>query len=75
MVYRSPCRAHHIRETPIPDTTISAYLIHRLKDLGARHVFGLPCNHVLGLYKALEYSNLDVINTCDEQGIAVVAVV
>ena len=75
MVYRSPCRAHHIRETPIPDTTISAYLIHRLKELGTRHVFGVPGDYILGLYKALEYSNLDVINTCDEQGIAVVAVV
>ena len=30
------------------DTTISAYLIHRLRELGARHVFGVPGDYVLG---------------------------
>ena len=50
------------------DTTISAYLIHRLRELGARHVFGVPGDYVLGFYKALEESELEVINTCDEQG-------
>ena len=49
-------------------TTISAYLIHRLQELGARHVFGVPGDYVLGFYKALEESDLAVINTCDEQG-------
>lgn len=52
----------------MPDTTISAYLIHRLQELGARHVFGVPGDYVLGFYKALEESELAVINTCDEQG-------
>ena len=52
----------------MPDTTISAYLIHRLQELGARHVFGVPGDYVLGFYKALEESALEVINTCDEQG-------
>lgn len=50
------------------DTTISAYLIQRLQELGARHVFGVPGDYVLGFYKALEDSDLQVINTCDEQG-------
>ena len=50
------------------DTTISAYLIHRLQQLGVRHVFGVPGDYVLGFYKALEDSELQVINTCDEQG-------
>jgi indolepyruvate decarboxylase len=49
-------------------TTVSAYLIHRLQQLGARHVFGVPGDYVLGFYKALEESDLAVINTCDEQG-------
>ncbi len=49
-------------------TTISAYLIHRLQELGVRHVFGVPGDYVLGFYKALEESELEVINTCDEQG-------
>ena len=52
----------------MPQTTISAYLIQRLQDLGARHVFGVPGDYVLGFYKALEESELEVINTCDEQG-------
>jgi len=50
------------------DTTISAYLIQRLQELGARHVFGVPGDYVLGFYKVLEDSDLQVINTCDEQG-------
>ncbi len=49
-------------------TTISAYLIHRLHALGVGHVFGVPGDYVLGFYKALEESELEVINTCDEQG-------
>ncbi|MCW5845910.1 MAG: alpha-keto acid decarboxylase family protein [Anaerolineae bacterium] len=52
----------------MPQTTISAYLIKRLYELGARHVFGVPGDYVLGFYKALEDSDLAVINTCDEQG-------
>jgi TPP-dependent 2-oxoacid decarboxylase len=52
----------------MPNTTISTYLIQRLQDLGARHVFGVPGDYVLGFYKALEDSKLEVINTCDEQG-------
>ncbi len=48
--------------------TISDYLIRRLQELGARHVFGVPGDYVLGFYKALEDSELEVINTCDEQG-------
>ena len=52
----------------MPGTTISTYLIQRLRELGARHVFGVPGDYVLGFYKALEDSDLKVINTCDEQG-------
>jgi indolepyruvate decarboxylase len=52
----------------MPDTTISTYLIHRLQSLGVRHIFGVPGDYVLGFYKALEESELAVINTCDEQG-------
>jgi indolepyruvate decarboxylase len=48
--------------------TISSYLIERLKDLGVRHVFGVPGDYVLGFYKEMENSTLEVINTCDELG-------
>jgi indolepyruvate decarboxylase len=49
-------------------TTITAYLIHRLQELGVRPVFGVPGNYVLGFYKAPEESELAVINPSDEQG-------
>ena len=52
----------------MPGTTISTYLIQRLRELGARHVFGVPGDYVLGFCKALEDSPLEFINTCDEQG-------
>lgn len=48
--------------------TVSSYLIQKLLDHGVRHVFGVPGDYVLGFYKALEESALEVINTSDEQG-------
>lgn len=48
--------------------TIGAYLIHRLHAHGARHVFGVPGDYVLGFYDQLQQSKLQMINTCDEQG-------
>ena len=51
----------------MPDTTISAYLIHRLQELGARHVFGVPGDYVLGFYKALEESCLLYTSTIFRQ--------
>ena len=48
--------------------SIGAYLIARLVAHGARHVFGVPGDYVLGFMQALEASPLQLINTCDEQG-------
>ena len=48
--------------------TISSYLIHKLYAHGVRHIFGVPGDYVLSFYKELEDSQLEVINTCDEQG-------
>jgi indolepyruvate decarboxylase len=48
--------------------TISSYLIDRLYSRGVRHIFGVPGDYVLGFYKELEDSQVEVINTCDEQG-------
>ena len=48
--------------------TISSYLIHKLYEHGVRHIFGVPGDYVLGFYKELENSQLEVINTSDEQG-------
>lgn len=48
--------------------TISSYLISKLYAHGVRHIFGVPGDYVLGFYKELEDSQVEVINTCDEQG-------
>ncbi|HEY3861479.1 MAG TPA: thiamine pyrophosphate-binding protein [Verrucomicrobiae bacterium] len=47
---------------------IADYLIERLRQLGVRHVFGVPGDYVLGFYDRLQKSPLKVVNTCDEQG-------
>jgi len=49
-------------------TTVGAYLIHRLEELGVKHVFGVPGDYVLGFYDMLVESDLDAIGTCTEIG-------
>ncbi|HRI87371.1 MAG TPA: thiamine pyrophosphate-binding protein, partial [Candidatus Hydrogenedentes bacterium] len=49
-------------------TTVGGYLIHRLEELGLRHVFGVPGDYVLGFYDMLVASELKVIGTCTELG-------
>jgi len=48
--------------------TVFEYLIKKLYDYGVRHVFGVPGDYALGFFHELELSNLEVVNTCDEQG-------
>src|SRR5262245_47371966 len=48
--------------------SIGEYLIQQLYNNGARHVFGIPGDYVLGFYEQLVHSRLRIINTCDEQG-------
>lgn len=50
------------------NNSIGNYLIERLLQLGVNHVFGVPGDFVLGFNKLLENSDLEFINTCDEQG-------
>jgi indolepyruvate decarboxylase len=50
------------------ETTIGEYLIDRLYSHGVCHVFGIPGDFVLGFFKQLEDSRMQLINTCDEQG-------
>ena len=47
---------------------IGEYLIRKIQDHGAGHVFGVPGDYVLNFYAMLSKSPLTVINTCDEQG-------
>jgi len=49
-------------------TTIGDYLIHRLEELGVKHIFGVPGDYVLGFYDLLVESKMDVIGTCTEAG-------
>ncbi|HAC65013.1 MAG TPA: preprotein translocase subunit Tim44, partial [Cyanothece sp. UBA12306] len=48
--------------------SIGNYLIKRLLELNVNHVFGVPGDFVLGFNKLLENSDIEFINTCDEQG-------
>lgn len=47
---------------------IGDYIIDRLLETGVSHVFGIPGDYVLGFFKKLSDSPLQVINTNDEQG-------
>jgi len=49
-------------------TTVGQHLITRLRELGVRHVFGIPGDYILGFYDELTKSPLHVVNTADEQG-------
>ena len=55
-----------IMTTSSSATTIGQYLIQRLHELGARHVFGIPGDYVLSFFKMLEESPLQVVGTTNE---------
>lgn len=46
--------------------TIGTYLVERLHDLGLKHVFGIPGDYVLGLYKILEASPIELVGVTKE---------
>jgi indolepyruvate decarboxylase len=46
--------------------TIGQYIIERLASLGVEHVFGIPGDYVLGLYKLLEESPITLIGMTRE---------
>ncbi len=46
--------------------TIGRYLIDRLAALGVGHVFGIPGDYVLGLYKMLEESPIELVGMTRE---------
>lgn len=54
-------------------TNIGEYLIQQLYASGVRHVFGVPGDYVLGFFDQLAHSNLQIVNTCDEQGAGIAA--
>ena len=49
--------------------TVGSYLIHRLKELGVEHVFGVPGDYVLGFYELLTTTpGIEMVCTCNELG-------
>ena len=51
--------------SPSP-VTIGSYLIDRLHAIGVNHVFGIPGDYILGLYKMLEASPIELIGVTKE---------
>lgn len=52
--------------TEPPVLTIGQYLVNRLADCGVEHVFGIPGDYVLGLYKLLEQSPIRLVGMTRE---------
>jgi len=48
--------------------TVAHMLVDELRARNVGHVFGIPGDYVLGLFKVIEESPLALIGTCDEQG-------
>src|ERR1700754_1654645 len=48
--------------------SVGDYLIDQLKKEGVGHIFGVPGDYVLGFFKAIECSAIEVVGTSDEQG-------
>ena len=51
--------------SPSP-VTIGSYLIDRFHAIGVNHVFGIPGDYILGLYKMLEASPIELIGVTKE---------
>ena len=52
--------------TAAPVLTVGRYLVDRLVACGVEHVFGIPGDYVLGLYKLLEESPIRLVGTTRE---------
>jgi indolepyruvate decarboxylase len=48
------------------DHNIGSYLIERLQALGVEHIFGIPGDYILGLYKMLDDSPIEVVGMTRE---------
>lgn len=46
--------------------SVGRYLIHRLRQLGLDHVFGIPGDYVLGFMRQIEESPLQLVGTTNE---------
>lgn len=48
------------------ETTVGAYLVRRLEQIGLAHIFGVPGDYVLTFFDLLEASSIAVVTTCNE---------
>ena len=55
-----------VPRSPAEPLTIGRYLIDRLSALGVEHIFGIPGDYILGLYKMLDDSPIDVVGMTRE---------
>ncbi len=46
--------------------TVGSYLVERVREVGVRHVFGVPGDYVLGLMDEIVASPLELVGTCNE---------
>lgn len=58
---------------PPTDMTVGGYLLHRLKELGADHIFGVPGDFVLGFLNQVLTSEVTYVGACGELGAAYAA--
>lgn len=56
----------HVGNAEAAPATIGGYLIDRLLALGVGHVFGIPGDYILGLYKMLESSPIELVGVTRE---------
>jgi len=54
-------------KSEIPSTTVSLYLLKRLKEIGVNHIFGVAGDFVLGFLKEIQkFSEIQFVPTCNE---------
>ena len=52
--------------SPTSATTIGSYLIDRLQSLDVNHVFGIPGDYILGMYKLIDESPIKLVGMTRE---------
>jgi indolepyruvate decarboxylase len=61
------------REMPGTQITVAEYLLTRLKEIGADHLFGVPGDFVLGFFNQVLKSDVEYVGTCNELNAAYAA--
>ncbi len=59
--------------SPGSTTTISNYLLKKLKEAGINHIFGIPGDYVINFFSEIKKSEIKTVVPCTEQGAAFAA--